>query len=115
MQPIKYEKNFVNSVNKYSYDLLLNTATNPSWINNLSNGYFTSIIVIYLFIFTTVFILFKLEKASRKKSIQIEFDSKVVCHKFHFYSRNCYLKCAVNPDKVLTEQAESCQDYRAKK
>jgi hypothetical protein len=36
---------------------------------------------------------------------------KVPCQSCRFYSNNHYLKCAVNPSIVLTEEAMSCSEY----
>ncbi|MEH2415725.1 hypothetical protein [Nostoc sp.] len=36
---------------------------------------------------------------------------KVPCKNCHFYSHNHYLKCAVNPSIVLTEEAMNCSEY----
>ena len=33
------------------------------------------------------------------------------CRSCQFYARNLYLKCAVHPSIVLTQQANSCLDY----
>ena len=36
---------------------------------------------------------------------------KLTCENCHFFSKNSFLKCAVNPSIVLTEQAIDCSDY----
>ncbi|MEH1997764.1 MAG: hypothetical protein V7L00_03135 [Nostoc sp.] len=36
---------------------------------------------------------------------------KVPCKNCRFYSHNHYLKCAVNPSIVLTEEAMNCSEY----
>lgn len=36
---------------------------------------------------------------------------KVPCKNCKFYSNNHYLKCAVNPSIVLTEEAMNCSEY----
>ncbi|QSJ14763.1 hypothetical protein JYQ62_23060 [Nostoc sp. UHCC 0702] len=36
---------------------------------------------------------------------------KVPCKKCQFYSNNNYLKCAVQPSMVLTEEAKNCSEY----
>jgi hypothetical protein len=33
------------------------------------------------------------------------------CKNCRFYSNNHYLKCAVNPSSVLTEEAKNCSEY----
>ena len=40
---------------------------------------------------------------------------KVPCKKCRFYSNNHYLKCAVNPSIVLTEEAMNCSEYSPSK
>ncbi|MGF1937903.1 MAG: hypothetical protein RM347_026560 [Nostoc sp. ChiQUE02] len=40
---------------------------------------------------------------------------KVPCKNCRFYSNNHYLKCAVNPSIVLTEEAMSCSEYSSSK
>lgn len=36
---------------------------------------------------------------------------KVPCKNCRFYSNNHYLKCAVQPSLVLTEEAQDCSEY----
>jgi len=36
---------------------------------------------------------------------------KVPCKKCRFFANNHYLKCAVKPDTVLTEEAIDCSEY----
>jgi len=36
---------------------------------------------------------------------------KVPCHRCQYFSGNPYLKCALHPVTVLTEQAFDCSDY----
>ncbi|MBD2532141.1 hypothetical protein H6G97_22180 [Nostoc flagelliforme FACHB-838] len=40
---------------------------------------------------------------------------KVPCKNCRFYSSNYYLKCAVNPSVVLTEEAKNCSEYSPNK
>ncbi|MCF2151531.1 hypothetical protein IQ276_035025 [Desmonostoc muscorum LEGE 12446] len=40
---------------------------------------------------------------------------KVPCKSCRFYSNNNYLKCAVKPSIVLTEEARNCSEYSANK
>jgi hypothetical protein len=37
---------------------------------------------------------------------------KVPCRNCQYFTNNPYLKCAVNPGAVLTEEALKCSDYR---
>ncbi|MCG6134551.1 MAG: hypothetical protein MET45_07785 [Nostoc sp. LLA-1] len=39
---------------------------------------------------------------------------QVPCRNCRFYSNNHYLKCAVEPSLVLTEQAKDCSEYSPK-
>lgn len=36
---------------------------------------------------------------------------KVPCKNCQYYSNNHYLKCAVNPSLVMTEEAKECSEY----
>ncbi|MEH2155950.1 hypothetical protein [Nostoc sp.] len=59
------------------------------------------------------------------RKIQVFLDEKMVfsikdlhklpCKSCRFYSNNHYLKCAVNPSIVLTEEAMSCSEYSPSK
>lgn len=40
--------------------------------------------------------------------------NKVPCKNCQFFSNNRYVKCAVQPSIVMTEQAKDCSDYCAK-
>jgi hypothetical protein len=40
---------------------------------------------------------------------------KVPCKNCQYFSNNHYLKCAVNPSIVLTEEAQDCSEYLPKK
>jgi hypothetical protein len=41
--------------------------------------------------------------------------NKLPCRNCQFYSNNHYLKCAVNPSLVLTEEAKDCSEYISNK
>jgi len=45
-------------------------------------------------------------------SLSIKLRYKVPCYQCHYFSRNPYIKCALQPGTVLTEKAVDCQDYR---
>jgi hypothetical protein len=34
-----------------------------------------------------------------------------LCHRCRYFSNNAYLKCAIHPVTVLTEQVANCSDY----
>ena len=38
-------------------------------------------------------------------------NDKVPCDRCQYFSHNPYIKCALHPDTVLTEQAVDCRDY----
>lgn len=40
---------------------------------------------------------------------------KVPCKNCQYYSSNHYLKCAVKPSMVMTEEAKNCSEYSPKK
>lgn len=44
-------------------------------------------------------------------SFSFKLRHKVSCHRCQYFSGNPYLKCAVHPVTVLTEQAFDCIDY----
>ncbi|MBN3908135.1 MAG: hypothetical protein HWQ35_16780 [Nostoc sp. NMS1] len=46
-----------------------------------------------------------------KMVISINGLHKLPCKNCRFYSNNHYLKCAVNPSIVLTEEAINCSEY----
>jgi len=50
-----------------------------------------------------------------KMVFTIKGSHKVPCRNCKFYSNNHYLKCAVNPSIVLTEEAMNCSEYSPNK
>ncbi|MEA5600276.1 hypothetical protein [Nostoc sp. UHCC 0252] len=46
-----------------------------------------------------------------KMAFSINRLHKLPCKNCRFYSNNHYLKCAVNPSIVLTEEAMNCSEY----
>nr|WP_138500026.1 hypothetical protein [Nostoc sp. PA-18-2419] len=50
-----------------------------------------------------------------KVAFPITISHKVPCKNCRFYSNNNYLKCAVNPSIVLTEEAMHCCEYSPNK
>ncbi|MBK1986991.1 hypothetical protein A0J48_005455 [Sphaerospermopsis aphanizomenoides BCCUSP55] len=65
---------------------------------------------IFLFIFQKI-----RSHADNKLAFNINNLSQVPCKNCKFFSNNHYLKCAVNPDIVLTEEAINCSEYCPKK
>lgn len=59
------------------------------------------------------FVIFRKFQAflDEKMVFSINALQKVPCKKCLFYSNNHYLKCAVNPSIVLTEEAMNCSEY----
>ena len=84
---------------------------------NIVNGEgMNFVLYVSLLIFTAVFI-FKagLQRIAKDSSKKLEYNPKIACRKCYFYNKNFYLRCAVHPDKVLTEKAEDCRDYQPRK
>lgn len=40
-------------------------------------------------------------------------NCKVPCDRCRYFNHNPYVKCALHPDTVLTEQAIDCRDYHS--
>ena len=49
--------------------------------------------------------------ADDKVLVKNKILQKVPCKKCQFFANNHYLKCAVKPDTVLTEEAIDCSEY----
>lgn len=65
-----------------------------------------------------LFIIFtrKLKLLSENQLTQPMNDcANLPCIKCHYFARNHYLKCAVQPAIALTKDANSCADYHPKK
>lgn len=116
LSQIKYEENFINSTNRYFYSLSPTEEIEQSRLDSSNIEGIVAWTIVYLFIFTVIFILkFGLQKVIEKKPNEIRSYSKIACRKCYFFNKNRYLRCAVHPDKVLTDRAENCRDYQAKK
>lgn len=50
-----------------------------------------------------------------KMVFTINSSHRVPCKNCQYFSNNHYLKCAVNPCVVLTEEAQNCSEYSPKK
>ncbi|MBD2354029.1 hypothetical protein H6G41_05235 [Tolypothrix sp. FACHB-123] len=63
------------------------------------------------------FILLRKHQTSRenKKGFIIHTLRKVPCKNCQFYANNHYLKCAVQPSLVMTEEAKNCPEYSPSK
>jgi hypothetical protein len=44
---------------------------------------------------------------------QLKSRPRISCSHCHYFGQNPYLKCALHPTTVLTEQAVDCRDYTA--
>ena len=47
----------------------------------------------------------------RQYSLNIKPRTKLSCHQCQYVGNNNYLKCALHPSTVFTEQAVDCKDY----
>jgi hypothetical protein len=47
----------------------------------------------------------------RHHSLLFKVSHQTRCHSCKYFSTNSYLKCALHPTSVLTEQAIDCSDY----
>lgn len=71
------------------------------------------------FVFIWAIFLFIVQKIRYHADNKIDFSvnslHQVPCKNCQFFSNNHYLKCAVRPDIVLTEEAMNCSEYCPKK
>lgn len=71
------------------------------------------------FIFSWAILLLVLRKLrtnlDNKMVFTINSLQQVPCKNCQFFSNNHYLKCAVKPDIVLTQEAINCHEYSPKK
>ena len=56
-----------------------------------------------------------LKSVQNKTAIPLDYKNSCPCKKCHFFLNNHYLKCAIHPSIVLTEQASNCPDYCSQK
>lgn len=52
-----------------------------------------------------------IQKAIRKRMVSITYSQQVPCRNCRFFTNNLYLRCAVHPSTVLTQNAIDCSDY----
>ncbi|AFY54349.1 hypothetical protein Riv7116_1806 [Rivularia sp. PCC 7116] len=52
-----------------------------------------------------------IRKASQEDFSKIPINHKTPCSKCRYFNNNSYIKCAVQPEKVMTKEAKDCQDY----
>lgn len=48
----------------------------------------------------------------KRASFGLKPSPKVICHRCQYFSDNRYLKCALHPVTVLTEETVDCVDHR---
>lgn len=48
----------------------------------------------------------------KRASFGFKPSPKVICHRCQYFSDNRYLKCALHPVTVLTEETINCTDHR---
>ncbi len=66
-----------------------------------------------IFSWIAFFIILRKSRTSvnNKMSFSIKSLHKVPCKNCQYYTNNNYIKCAVQPSIVLTEEAKNCSDY----
>lgn len=71
----------------------------------------------FIFVWAIFLLLFHKIRTNTddKVCLQNKILEKVPCKKCQFFANNHYLKCAVKPDSVLTEEAIDCSEYVPKK
>jgi len=71
----------------------------------------------FIFVWAIFLLLFHKIRTNTddKVCLQSKILQKVPCKKCQFFANNHYLKCAVKPDSVLTEEAIDCSEYVPKK
>ncbi len=71
----------------------------------------------FIFVWAIFLLLFHKIRtnANDKICVNSKVLQKVPCKKCQFFANNHYLKCAVKPDTVLTEEAINCSEYSPKK
>lgn len=47
----------------------------------------------------------------RQSSYSFKLPPKVICHRCQYFSDNSYLKCALHPVTVMTEEIVDCADH----
>ncbi|MBE9193511.1 hypothetical protein IQ230_24880 [Gloeocapsopsis crepidinum LEGE 06123] len=84
---------------------------------NLANPpeFAASVLSVYLAIAAGALIVFGILHKRVQSHMTTELLShlnRVPCMHCHFFSTNPYLRCALNPVTVLTQEATDCSDYR---
>ncbi len=66
--------------------------------------------------FGIAFIIIFLKRLQARKIVKNQFSlhqpfHNIPCMRCQYFNNNLYIKCAVNPSTVLSEQAKDCTDY----
>ncbi|TAE61839.1 MAG: hypothetical protein EAZ76_14690 [Nostocales cyanobacterium] len=71
----------------------------------------------FVFIWAIILLIFQKIRSNldHKMYFSIHSLNQVPCKNCQFFANNHYLKCAVKPDIVLTEEAINCSEYCPKK
>jgi DNA polymerase III gamma/tau subunit len=71
----------------------------------------------FIFVWAIFLLLFQKIRSNTEDKVYLKSKvlQKVPCKKCQFFANNHYLKCAVKPDTVLTEDAINCSEYTPKK
>jgi hypothetical protein len=75
---------------------------------DLALGLFISIALLFAIVIPISAYIFK----GRQYSLNIKPRTKFSCHQCQYVGNNNYLKCALHPSTVFTEQAVDCKDYQ---
>jgi hypothetical protein len=69
-------------------------------------------VIVSLIILSTIGLLIYAGISSRKQhSFRVKLPSKIICSRCRYFNDNHFLKCALHPVTVMTEQAVDCKDY----
>jgi hypothetical protein len=68
-------------------------------------------IVVSLVILSTGGLIYACISNRKQHSFRVKLPSKVVCSRCRYFNDNHFLKCALHPVAVMTEQAVDCMDY----
>lgn len=91
----------------------------PAWLNDstLPNPgllYFPLLAAVTGWLLLFFILHLNLWKLLRQRLTPIQKKQESTCYQCQFFSHNPYMKCAVNPSKVLKTEANECPDYSPK-
>ncbi|MBD1805560.1 hypothetical protein H6F98_08880 [Microcoleus sp. FACHB-SPT15] len=90
-------------------------------INSATEGIVTEGILLVPFVALLCWLILSiralkaLKAVQNKTAIPLNCNNNFPCKKCYFFLNNHYLKCAIHPSVVLTEQASNCPDYCSQK